>query len=148
RPVIDRRLPYALERVVIDLATALEGGLSLCVGALALHHLELTDLRSGDEVDAHHLDGGVEPVSVFAFIGLMERPLDSREPVVGDKARLDQHLGRVLLILISELAVAQHLHLFRRDAFSGELTPRQLLGFAKDLLDAGIAPPPPNATRV
>ena len=73
--VVDRGLVDALQRVV-DVALALQRGLGLGAGRLALAHGELADFGRGDEMDADHLDRRVEPVGVFALVGLVERRLD------------------------------------------------------------------------
>ena len=86
---------------------------------------------------ADHLDRRVEPVGVFALVGLVERRLDAGQPLVGDLAALDQHFGRVLLVLVAELAVAQEFHLGRIDAFGRELGAGALLALREQRLDAG-----------
>ena len=75
RAVVDRRAVDAFQRVV-DVAVALQRGVGLRAGRLALAHGELADFGRGDQMDADHLDRRVEPVGVFALIGLVERRLD------------------------------------------------------------------------
>ena len=78
--VIDRRLVDAFQRIV-DVAVAFERGFGLGAGRLALAHGELADFGRGDQVDADHLDRRIEPVGVFALVGLVERCLDLGQPL-------------------------------------------------------------------
>ena len=91
-------------------------------------------------METHHLDRGVEPVSVFALVGLVEGGLDGGDAFGGHGAGLQRHLGGVLLVLVAELAEARELDRRRRDAFVRKAAPRALLRLAERGLDGGGVP--------
>ena len=132
--VIKRGLVPAVRRVV-DHAPPLDRVRGVgSVGFLGAH-LELADLGFGHEVDTHHLYGSVQPVRVFALVGPVEILGDAREARVGDRALRERHLGGVLLVLVTEPAVAQKTDPLRADSLVGEGRQRFGLRFGEGTLD-------------
>ena len=120
---------------VVDAPAALDGVAERPSSRRHRSRGELADLGDRHHVRADELDRAVEPVGVLALVGVVEGAGDRLDRAGVDPPRRQRHLDAVLLVLVTELAVAEQAHAARVHALARELGERRALDLAEQIVE-------------
>ena len=132
--VVNRRFerPFLRE---IDLPGRLPRPVRACWAEFLPVDLHAAHRCGGGDVDTDQLHGSIQAIGVFTFVFRFERASDRLNAGCRHHAFAERDLGRVFLVLVTELAKPPERQASRVDAFTLELHPCRVLGLDQDIVD-------------